>query len=504
MLLDEEAAILFSKSQLDNLTEMLKSINIVFPEKYKNNFVKYKKNSDPNKIIYELCLNNANEIFNNKVPVEYKDRIDYEISIISQMGFSDYFLVVQDYVNYAKNNNISVGPGRGSAVGSLVSYLLKITEVDPIKHGLIFERFLNPDRIGMPDIDIDFEDAKRNMVTKYLYDKYGSEHIAHIITFQKMKAKMAIRDVGRVLEMPLIIINSIVKYFGFDNENDIVKAINDSKELKEFNNKYPLLFELSNRILNFPRQVGIHASGVIVSDEPLTNIIPIQTSSDIIYSTQCSMDYLEEMGLIKLDILGLSNLSSISQMIELIHKNYQKNINCLDIPLDDSLIFKKLSNGDTSGIFQLESPGMTNLIIRIKPTSIEDISICSALFRPGPQKNIPTYLFNKQNPNDIVYINDVFKKILSSTYGIIIYQEQVIEIIKEICNFSTAQSDTFRKIISKKQIEKMNKIKDEFISAAINNKYTLDQANEIFNYMYEFANYGFNHAHSIAYSYISY
>jgi DNA polymerase-3 subunit alpha len=420
------------------------------------------------------------------------------------MNFSDYFLVVQDYVTFAKDHNILVGPGRGSVAGSLTAYVLGITNVDPIANNLIFERFLNSQRINMPDIDIDFMDTRRNEIIEYLFNHYHKNHVAHIITFQRMKAKMAIRDVGRILSLDLSIVNKIAKSFTVEYDLNIPQAIKDNSVIANYAKQYPTLFDLANKFVNYPRQIGIHAAGVIITDESLEEIIPIQNSTDGIYSTQYSMEYLEPLGLIKMDILGLVNLTIIAQTLELIKQNHNTNINLENISLNDQKVFKQLSKGDTVGIFQLESPGMTNLITKIKPSSIEDISITSALFRPGPQKNIATYIANKANLDSIKYLNKDFEQVLNSTYNIIIYQEQVIEIVQRVANYSLAEADSFRRAISKKNATKLNELGKEFIQAAIRNKYSKTEAQEIYDYIFEFANYGFNHSHSLAYSYISY
>jgi DNA polymerase-3 subunit alpha len=420
------------------------------------------------------------------------------------MKFNDYFLVVQDYVNFAKRNSILVGPGRGSAAGSLVAYVLGITDIDPIEHDLIFERFLNPFRQTLPDIDIDFMDNRRNEIVEYIYNRYGAQHVAHIITFQRMKSKMAIRDAGRILGIELPIINNISKLISMQYDLDLKGAVQSNKSLSSFASKYEELFDIAQKILNFPRQVGLHAAGIVIAGTEIDNIIPIQSSPDGMSATQYSMEYLEPLGLIKMDILGLVNLTTINETIKLIKKEQSQNVDLTEIDLHDSKVFEQLTNGNTIGIFQLESPGMRNLIMKIKPTSIEDISITSALFRPGPQKNIPTYLKNKADPMNIKYLNDDFKEMLSSTYNIIIYQEQVIEIVQRVAGFSLAEADLFRRAISKKNADKLSQLREQFINGGKKNKYSEEELVQIFNFVYEFANYGFNHSHSLAYSYVSY
>jgi DNA polymerase-3 subunit alpha len=319
-----------------------------------------------------------------------------------------------------------------------------------------------------------------------------------------MKAKMAIRDAGRILGIELPIINSISKLISMQYDLDLVSAIKDSKALSSFATKYEELFDIAQKILNFPRQVGLHAAGVVVANTRIDDVIPTQSSTDGINATQYSMEYLEALGLIKMDILGLVNLTTINETIKLIKKEQSKNLDLSKVNLHDKKVFDQLTSGNTVGIFQLESPGMRNLIMKIKPTSIEDISITSALFRPGPQKNIPEYLKNKAHPQDIKYLNNDFKEVLSSTYNIIIYQEQVIEIVQRVAGFTLAEADLFRRAISKKNADKLSQLREQFIIGGQKNKYSENELVKIFDFIYEFANYGFNHSHSLAYSYVSY
>lgn len=505
MFSNQEAEQTFNKESLNNLDKLITSCQWTLDFYKERHLVKFDKNHNSKVLLESMCAEGLKKRLNsNEAPVKYIERLTKELQIIDQMGFNDYFLVVQDYVGFAKSNGILVGPGRGSAAGSLVAYTLGITEIDPIQNDLIFERFLNPERQTMPDIDIDFMDDRRNEVIEYIYNKYSSNNVAHILTFQRMKSKMALRDVCRVFEFDLKLVSLITKEFTMDFDLDIDGAITKNKKIAEYSNKYPQLFKIAKKLLNFPRQIGQHAAGVIISDKPLDEIIPIQLSTDNIYSTQYSMEYLESFGLIKMDILGLVNLSTINQCLNLIEKTKGIKINLEKIPLDDQKVFYELSIGNTSGIFQLESPGMRNLIIKIKPKNIEDISITSALFRPGPQKNIPTYLKNKAEPDKIKYLNDDFKKALSSTYNIIIYQEQVIDIVCRVAKFSLAEADLFRRAISKKDSHKLHDLREQFIAGGLKNNYTKEKLEQIFDYIYEFANYGFNHSHSLAYSYVSY
>ena len=504
--LDEHSAReMFSKESLDNLTKVVENSSWNLELNKRHYMIKYQQDKQSNILLQTMCVDALNKLFgnNNKIPKEYLCRLKYELDIINKMGFDDYFLVVQDYVNYAKNSGIIVGPGRGSSAGSLVAYLLGITIVDPIKNNLIFERFLNPERVSMPDIDVDFMDDRRNEVVQYLMNKYSKNNVAHIIIFQRMKAKMVIRDIGRILNMNKTIIDSICKLL-IDHVEIIEENSKIGKLLSKSKEEYPELFKLAFKLQNYPRQIGVHAAGVVLSSVNLVDIVPVQESTDGLLCTQYSMEYLESLGLIKMDILGLINLTTLNQAIINIEKNHGRKINLCQIPLNDHKVFDYIAQGHTTGIFQLESAGMTSLIMRIKPKNIEDISICSALYRPGPQKNIDTFLKNRNNQQNIKYLNDDIKKILEPTSNIIIYQEQVIQIVQKIAGFSLAQADLFRRAISKKHVDELSSLKQSFIEGGMKNGYSEARVKEIFDYIFEFANYGFNHSHSLAYSYVSY
>jgi DNA polymerase-3 subunit alpha len=505
MLNQSQAEKKFSKSQLENLDKLVNSCSWSIKFFVETHFVKYDPKTNSKILLQTKCKEGLKQRLNSaNAPSSYIERLVSELNVIDKMNFNDYFLVVQDYVNFAKRNGILVGPGRGSAAGSLVAYVLGITEIDPIKNDLIFERFLNPERATMPDIDIDFMDSRRDEIIQYLYEKYTKDRVAHILTFQRMKAKMAIRDAGRILGIELPIVNNISKLFNYENDLDIDNAIKNDPKISNFATKYPELFDFATKFTNYPRQVGLHAAGVVITNDQLHDFIPVQNSTDGIYSAQYSMEYLEPLGLIKMDILGLVNLTTIDEALKLIKINQSKEIDLSKISLNDAKVFKQLSSGDTVGIFQLESPGMRKLIMDIKPTSIEDISITSALFRPGPQQNIPAYLNNKAHPDKIEYPNDDVKRILQPTYNVIIYQEQVMQIVQQVGNYSLAQADLFRRAISKKNADKLALLEKEFINAAQKNKYSAQETKKIYDYIYKFANYGFNHSHSLAYSYISY
>jgi len=504
LLSEEEANNFYSKEQIVKTQEIINSIDLVLPLNKENHFVKFNKDQDSYYLLRERCRQGIIRKLGEKVQRKYIERLNYELDIIHKMGFDDYFLVVQDYVAYAKQNNIAVGPGRGSAAGSLVSYVLDITEVDPLEYGLIFERFLNSQRQTKPDIDIDFMDNRRGEIFDYLFTKYGHNKTAHIVTFQKIKAKTSIRDIGRILNIDLTIINLICKSIPDYTDVDFKTMIEQSKALSGYKEKYPLLFDLATFMYGLPRQTGTHAAGVVICNQELSNIIPTTLSAEGTNTTQYSMEYIESCGLIKMDILGLVNLSIISDCIDEINKHAEKKFNIREIPLDDQKVFKQLSKGNTIGIFQLESGGMTNLIKKIQPKCIEDISACSALFRPGPQDNIPLFLKNRRDTDHIEYISDKLIPILEPTYGIIVYQEQVIETLCTVANWTLAQADIVRRAISKKKIDKLASIEKDFIESSIKNGYKKEEAQKIFDYILKFASYGFNHSHSICYSLISY
>jgi DNA polymerase-3 subunit alpha len=481
---------------------MIETIDILIEQQKKINFVKFNESIDSKTLLNQMVMDGLKKrkIKNDEI---YLTRANTELDVINKMNLNDYFLVVQDYVNYAKKNNIYVGPGRGSAAGSLVSFLLNITGIDPIANDLIFERFLNEERETMPDIDVDFEDDQRYKVIEYIFDKYTNARTSYIITFQRMKAKMALTDVGRILEIDLKIIKMITGLFGVQYETDIMGAVKKNLKIKEYYDKYPQLFNIASKIINFPRSIGIHPAGIILCGEEITNILPtIMIDEKII--TQFEAEHMEPLGLIKMDILGLSNLTIIKEIINLIKENKSYELKLEDIEIDNENVLKQMSNGDTVGIFQLESNGMTNLIRKLKPKNVEEISQVLALFRPGPMENIKVFLENKNAPNNIQYINQQFEKVLKKTYNIVVYQEQMMELIKIICNYSYAKADIFRRIISKKKIDQLALLKKDFINDAIKNNYSEEQSNKIFSYIESFADYGFNHSHSLSYAYISY
>lgn len=444
------------------------------------------------------------KIKNQPVTSEYLDRLNAELNVIEKTGFADYFLIVHDYVLFAKKNDIIVGPGRGSAAGSLVSFLLRITTIDPIEYNLLFERFLNPERITMPDIDIDFQDNRRDEVIEYLFEKYGKYNVATIVTYQTIAFKSAFRDACRIYQIDLDLVNLITKSLT-DDYLDFKEILKTQKLIKEYSEKVEFkdIFNLTEKLIGCPRQTGTHAAGIIISYVDLRSIIPIRQGLNGIYQTQFDMNYLEEIGLIKMDLLGLRNLTTIKEIMDLIKQNHKKDISLSKIDINDPKTFKILRQGNTTGIFQLESQGMRSLIIDMKVNSINDISAASSLYRPGPQEMIPEYIHNK-NTRKVSLVDRSLADILLPTYGVIVYQEQVMQILKLVANFSLGKADIVRRAMGKKQIEYMMQMKDEFINSAIINNYSKEKATAIWNWIEKFAKYGFNKSHAIAYSYIGY
>jgi DNA polymerase III subunit alpha len=453
-------------------------------------------------------IKNSN-LENSEKFLKYKDRLDHELKIIIEMKYASYFLIVSDYIKWAKQNDIPVGPGRGSGAGSLVAWCLSITDVDPIKFNLIFERFLNPDRVSMPDFDIDFCEEKRDLVLKYLSDKY-KDSVAHIITFGKLKARMAIRDVGRVLGLPYGFVDSISKMIPFDpsrpqsltecinSEPRLLKLINEDSRVKK-------LTELSLKLEGLNRNVATHAAGVVIADKKLTETVPLykDASNNLLPSTQFDMYSAENAGLIKFDFLGLKTLTVINRTQKLIQKKY-KDFIIDDINYEDQKVFDLLSSGNTAGLFQVESPGMRDALVQMKPNHIEDIIALVALYRPGPMANIPVYNDCKNGKQTPDYLHPLLEDILKPTYGVIIYQEQVMQIAQKLSGFTAGEADILRRAMGKKKRAELEKQKQRFIAGAVKNDINKEVAASIFLKIEPFAEYGFNKSHAAAYAIISY
>ena len=452
----------------------------------------------------------TNDIETNQSYLDYKKRLDHEISIIIEMKYASYFLIVSDYIKWAKNNDIPVGPGRGSGAGSLVAWCLSITDVDPIKFNLIFERFLNPDRISMPDFDIDFCEDKRDLVFEYLTKKY-KDSVAHIITFGKLKARMVIRDVGRVLGLSYGFVDSISKMIPFDpsRPQNLTQCIAGEPRLQKLINEDPKvkkLTDLSLQLEGLNRNVATHAAGVVIADRKLTEVVPLykDSSADLLLpSTQFDMYSAENAGLIKFDFLGLKTLTVINNTQKLI-KKIDKDFDIENINFEDQKVFDLLSSGKTVGLFQIESSGMREALLQMKPNHIEDIIALVALYRPGPMSNIPTYNDCKHGKQKPDYLHPLLEEILKPTYGVIIYQEQVMQIAQKLSGFTPGQADLLRRAMGKKKRAELEKQKQGFIEGAIKNGIAKDVAAGIFLKIEPFAEYGFNKSHAAAYAIISY
>jgi DNA polymerase III subunit alpha len=464
--------------------------------------------STPEEFLKKLCYKNVEKKY-GKVTGVVGERIDRELEVIKKMGFSDYFLIVWDLVNFAKNENIRVGPGRGSAAGSIVSYLLGITDIEPLRYGLLFERFLNEERKSMPDIDIDFCYEKRNEVIKYVTEKYGERRVAQLITFGTMAARQAIRDAGRVMEMPYSEVDRIAKMVPMELNVTIKNSLEMVPELNEIyenNEKVKEIIDTAISLEGISRQDSIHAAGVVISSEDLYNYTPLQKENEGDIVTQYKMEDIQKIGLLKMDFLGLKTLSLIDKTLFLIKKTKGQDIDVASISLDDYKTFKMLSEGECLGVFQLESSGMRELVINMKPTKFEDLIALLALYRPGPLQSgmVRNFVENKNEKKQISYLHPSLEKILESTYGIILYQEQVMSIASELAGFSMSEADILRSAISKKKRALLSKQKNKFIEGA--KKRGIDEkiSIKIFELVNNFAEYGFNKSHSAAYAMISY
>lgn len=493
-----------SKKNVDNLVNM---VNIIFP-KYDLLLPIYKTPNDIDsfKYLFFLSKKGLEKRLNNIENNLYLERLKYELSVIKTMGFANYFLVVYDYINYAKKNNILVGPGRGSAAGSLVAYSLGITDVDPIKYNLLFERFLNVDRVTFPDIDTDFPDNKRDEVINYVVNKYGKDCVAGIVTFGTLGNKGAIRDVGRILNISLIDIDLICKYIPNTYNKSLIDLYKESKDFQYVIDKkkeFKKLLQIATYFEGFPRHTSSHAAGIVITDKPLDNYIPL-IKSDGVTLTAYSMEHLEDIGILKMDFLGLKNLTIIANIIEDVKNDLQININFSDIPLDCTEALKIFETADTTGIFQFESTGMRNFIRRLKPNCFEDVIAAIALFRPGPADNIDSYIKRKHNEEKIDYIDESIKEILLPTYGIIIYQEQIMQVASSFAGYSLKEADLLRRAMSKKKKELLTAEEERFIKNSMNLNHSYEKSKEVFELILKFANYGFNRSHSVAYSIISY
>jgi DNA polymerase-3 subunit alpha len=514
----EEMAELFPAEAMENTAEIADRCNVVLdfntvhlPE------YKIPEGYEKSEYFRRICQEGLRLRYKD-ITEEIQQRLNYEIGIIEQMGYVDYFLIVWDFIKYARDNNIMVGPGRGSAAGSLVAYSMEITNIDPLKYNLIFERFLNPERISMPDIDVDFCYERREEVIDYVKEKYGKERVAQIITFGTMAARGAIRDVGRALDMSYGEVDFVAKKIPMTLGMTITSALEVNKELKDLydsDTKVNKLINLALKVEGLPRHSSTHAAGVLISKEEVTRYVPLSRNKDVI-TTQFNMIELEELGLLKMDFLGLRTLTVIRDAIELIEQNHNVKIDFGNCKYDDKEVYRMFANADTLGIFQFESSGMRSFLSELKPTEFENLSAANALYRPGPMGQIPIYIKNKLNPEKVSYLHPKLEPILNVTYGCMVYQEQVMQIVRDIGGFTMGRSDLLRRAMGKKKMEVMLKERQNFIygkkaengeseiSGAVNNGVDEKTANEIYDLMVEFAKYAFPKAHSVAYAALAY
>ncbi|MGD9569370.1 MAG: DNA polymerase III subunit alpha [Sedimentibacter sp.] len=514
----EEMADLFPEEALKNTADIAERCNVEldFNTVHLPEF-KVPQNYTKSDYFRELCQNGLKERYKH-ITEEIQDRLNYEISVIQQMGYVDYFLIVWDFIKYARDNEIMVGPGRGSAAGSLVAYSLKITNIDPMKHNLIFERFLNPERISMPDIDVDFCYERREEVIEYVKRKYGKERVAQIITFGTMAARGSIRDVGRALNLSYGEVDFIAKKIPMSLGMTISKALDINKELKDLYEgdlKVKKLIDLALKVEGLPRHASTHAAGVLISKEDVTEYVPLSRNKDVI-TTQFNMIELEELGLLKMDFLGLRTLTVIRDAIKLIENNHNIKVDFSNCQYDDMEVYKMFANADTLGIFQFESSGMRAFLSELKPTEFENLSAANALYRPGPMGQIPVYIKNKLHPEGVTYLHPKLEPILNVTYGCMVYQEQVMQIVRDIGGFTMGRSDLLRRAMGKKKMSVMLEERKNFIYGkpaengepailgAVNNGVDEKAANDIYDLMVEFANYAFPKAHSVAYAALAY
>lgn len=465
-----------------------------------------------------MCLKGLAKRYGDKPDETVRKRLDYELDTINRMGYVDYYLIVQDFIRYAKSVNIPVGPGRGSGAGSLAAYCIGITSIDPIKYKLLFERFLNPERISMPDFDVDFCYVRRQEVIDYVVRKYGSDHVSQIITFGTMAARAAIRDVGRVLNIPYAEVDRAAKLIPMEHSMTIDRALAGSPDLKalyESDEKLKKLIDMARGVEGMPRHASMHAAGVVITRDPVDSYVPLQKNDESVV-TQYTMNNLEELGLLKMDFLGLRNLTVIRYAEKMIKEKYDSDFTIEKIPLDDKQVFKMLSRGATVGVFQFESSGMKQVLENLRPESIEDLIAVISLYRPGPMESIPKYIENRHHHEKITYKHPLLKSILDVTYGCIVYQEQVMEIVRKLAGYSYGRADLVRRAMAKKKSDIMEKERKNFIYGiqredgsyecvgAVNNGVDEKTANDIFDEMAGFASYAFNKSHAAAYAMVAY
>ena len=465
-----------------------------------------KENVSSKEYLEALCYAGLKKRLQGQRKPEYIERLRYELSVIEKMHFEDYFLIVYDFILYARRAGIYVGPGRGSAAGSLVAYCLGITMIDPIRYDLLFERFLNPERVSMPDIDTDIPDNRRDEVIAYVAAKYGHERVANIITFGTLGARQVLRDVGKVLNINNRDIDMLVRLIPNTAGMTLRKAWDSSARLRQTvqaDDRFRSLFACAVQLEGLPRHASIHAAGILLSSVPIANIVPTAQLTEGMITSQYTMEHLEKRGLIKMDFLGLRNLTIIDAVVRRINKS-DPDFKILNIPLDEPRVYELFEKADTIGVFQFESAGMKDLLRRIRPKNYDDIAACLALYRPASMESIPAYIENRKNPDRIRYPSDELRPVLYETYGIMIYQEQAMKTAEIAAGFSLGRADVLRKAMSKKKEDEVQALKDEFIRGCLRNGYTQDTASELFELVSRFAGYGFNKSHAVAYALVAY
>jgi DNA polymerase III subunit alpha len=465
-----------------------------------------KKNNTREELI-NACLQGIDKRFGSRPTEEVTQRLEVELKVIDQMGFNDYFLIVSDFMRYARHRKMMTGPGRGSAAGSLVAYVLYITDVNPLEYDLLFERFLNPERITLPDIDIDFPDHRRDEVIRYVQEKYGHDRVAQIATFGTLAAKASVRDTGKVLSCDSYLIEKMAKLIPSTSGMTIKKAIQIERELKTLyqeSKDAQRLLDIAQSIEGLMRHVSTHAAGVVISPVPLTELVALQRGQGQGVLTQATMGVVEEIGLVKFDFLGLRNLTLLERVVSIIEEYSGEVIDVRNLPIDDHKTYQLLAESDTTGVFQLESAGMRQVLRSLKPTEFEDIVAVNALYRPGPMEFINVYVEGKHKRRSISSPHPDLNEIIERTYGVIVYQEQIMQIVVKMAGFSLAEADLLRRAISKKNKHELEKSRVDFITGSIQKGYEEDVAKNVFQLIERFANYGFNRSHAVAYSMISY
>ncbi len=484
----------FDLKKIEEVAAFL-NVEIDFSKRY---IPKYRSDVDSFEFLSNLCFKGLKKRLNNKVSEIYINRLKYELNVINRMGFVDYFLIVYDYVLYAKKHDILVGPGRGSAAGSLVSYVIGITDIDPIKYNLLFERFLNYERVSMPDIDIDFDNTKREEVINYVKDKYGHLNVSAGMTFATLKTRLVLRDVGKILNIDDRILNKFLKVVNRDlNLSENLKNKNVLDYLKNYS-ELNLLYKVSLKLEGLKKNISTHAAGIVIASQPLDEIIPMYKNEDV-YLTGIPMEYLEDLGLLKMDFLALRNLSTISNIIKKI-----PNFNLNTIPLDDKLVYDLFKRADTDGIFQFETNAFKSALVKYEPNNFSELVACIALVRPGPSNELETYIRRKKGLEKVEYYHSSLESILKETYGVIVYQEQVINILVKMAKFSYAEADNIRRAMSKKKEDIIKGAKNNFVKRSRENGYSEDLAIKVYEHIIKFSSYGFNKSHSVSYALVSY